>query len=300
MSQTYEKAVRSFLDYLKFQKRYSRHTIVSYGNDLEGFGIFMRDQFGDTEVPAIRAGFIRSWMADLKEKGMTAKSINRKISALKSFFKFQLREGRVKASPVTGIIVPKVSKRLPKYVEKEDVKTLFEAVDFPDSFSGHTQRLLLEVLYSTGMRQSELLSLKESHIDISNRSVKVLGKGSKERIIPLGEAMIGSLRDYMAEKRREGIRSEEGYLFTADSGKRLYPKYLYNLTVRYLSMVTTAEKKSPHVLRHTFATHLTNNGADLNAVKELLGHSSLAATQVYTHNNIEKLREVHKKAHPRG
>ena len=300
MSKTYESAVRSFLDYLKFQKRYSRHTLISYANDLEGFGAFLKEQFDGLSLPEIRGTHIRSWMAGLKEGGMTAKSINRKISALKSFFKFQLREEQVKASPVTGIIVPKISKRLPKYVEKEEVRTLFESVEFPDSFVGHTQRLLLELLYSTGMRQSELLNLRESHVDFSNSSVKVLGKGSKERILPLGRPMITALREYVDEKRREGIPAGEGYLFTGEGGKKLYPKYLYNLTVKYLSLVTTSEKKSPHVLRHSFATHLTNNGADLNAVKELLGHSSLAATQVYTHNNIEKLREVHKKAHPRG
>jgi integrase/recombinase XerC len=300
MSKTYESAVRSFLDYLKFQKRYSRHTLISYGNDLEGFGEFQKEQFGGLSLSEIRGTHIRSWMAGLKEGGMTAKSINLKISALKSFFKFQLREEQVKASPVTGIIVPKISKRLPKYVEKEEVQTLFESVEFPDSFLGHTQRLVLELLYSTGMRQSELLNLRENHVDFSNSSIKVLGKGSKERIIPLGKAMIVALREYMDEKRRDGIPVGEGYLFTGEGGKKLYPKYLYNLTVKYLSLVTTSEKKSPHVLRHSFATHLTNNGADLNAVKELLGHSSLAATQVYTHNNIEKLREVHKKAHPRG
>lgn len=300
MPQSYGTAVRSFLEYLKFQKRYSRHTLISYRNDLEGFGDYLSAQFGDMQPSSIRPAYIRSWMAELKEKGITSKTINRKISALKSFFKYQLREAAVKASPVSGIIVPKISKRLPKYVEKEEIRTLFDHVEFPDSFAGKTERLALALLYNTGMRQAELLNLKEGHVDFSKSSVKVLGKGSKERIIPLGPEMISLIREYMSEKAREGFVNQDGYLFVAAGGKKLYPKYLYNLTVKYLSRVTTSEKKSPHVLRHSFATHLTNNGADLNAVKELLGHSSLAATQVYTHNNIEKLREIHKKAHPRG
>lgn len=300
MSDSYETAVRSFLDYLKFQKRYSRHTIISYQNDLESFGLFLKDQFSHGTITGINAGFIRSWLAAMKEGGMTSKSINRKISALKSFFKFQLREKKVEVSPLTGIISPKVSKRLPRYVEKEDMKLLFESVEFPDSFEGRTQRLALFILYNTGIRQSELLNLKESHIDLSNSSLKVLGKGSKERIIPLGKELIDSIRQYLAEKGKEGFGSASATLLVGPAGKKLYPKYLYNLTTRYLSMVTTSDKKSPHVLRHSFATHLTNNGADLNAVKELLGHSSLAATQVYTHNNIEQLKEIYKKAHPKA
>jgi integrase/recombinase XerC len=301
MPVTLESSFRSFLDYLKFQKRYSRHTLVSYQNDLEGFAVFVREEMkSELSLTEVKALHIRSWMAFMKDRGITAKSINRKISALKSFFKFQLREQQVKVSPVTGIITPKISKRLPKYVEKADLQVLFKDVEFAEGLEGKTERLALEILYNTGIRQSELLNLKDHHIDASNSTLKVLGKGNKERIIPMGPVLAASIADYQAEKNREGVTSKEGYLLLSRRGTKLYAKYLYNLTTRYLSMVTTSEKKSPHVLRHSFATHLTNNGADLNAVKELLGHSSLAATQVYTHNNIEKLKEIHRRAHPKA
>lgn len=300
MSNTYEIAIRSFLDFLKFQKRYSRHTIISYQNDLTAFGVFLQQQFSVTGLTDINASFIRTWLASLKEEGISSKTINRKISALKSFFKFQLRENKVEVSPVSGIISPKVSKRLPRYVEKEDMRVLFDSVEFPDSFEGRTQRLAINILYHTGIRQSELLNLRESHIDIANSSLKVLGKGSKERIIPLGSPLLSDIKSYLAEKREAGFSGQSEPLLVSPKGNKLYPKYLYNLTTRYLSLVTTSDKKSPHVLRHSFATHLTNNGADLNAVKELLGHSSLAATQVYTHNNIEQLKEIYKKAHPKA
>ena len=300
MPKTFDYSVRSFLDYLKFQKRYSRNTIISYQNDLIGFGVFMQAQFGETPTAEIKAAFVRSWMASMKDEGITSKSINRKLSTLKSFFKHQLREEEVKVSPVTGIISPKISKRLPKYIEKEEMQVLFNAVEFSSDFEGMTKRLALEILYHTGMRQAELLNLKENHVDLSRSSLKVLGKGSKERIIPIGNTMMDSIKHYLAEKKKEGLATPEGHLLVSASGNKLYAKYLYNLTTKYLSMVTTSEKKSPHVLRHTFATHLTNNGADINAVNELLGHSSLAATQIYTHNNIAKLKEIHKKAHPRA
>jgi integrase/recombinase XerC len=300
MSQPLDFSIRAFLEHLKFQKRYSRHTLISYQHDLESFRVFLEGQFGQIPVREIKATFIRSWMASLKEDGIASKSINRKVSALKSFFKFQLRERAVEVNPVTGIITPKVNKRLPKYVEKEDMQTLFERVEFPDDMEGKTQKLAIELLYHTGIRQSELLNMKESHVDFSNAAVKVLGKGSKERIIPLGKKLLDVIREYMDAKKEFGLMAPEGYLLLGPKGKKLYAKYLYNITVRYLSLVTTSEKKSPHVLRHSFATHLTNNGADLNAVKELLGHSSLAATQVYTHNNIEKLKEIHRKAHPKA
>jgi integrase/recombinase XerC len=300
MSKPLDSSIRAFLDHLKFQKRYSRHTIISYQHDLDSFRVFLEGQFGQMPVREIKATFIRSWMAALKEDGIASKSINRKVSALKSFFKFQLRERVVEVNPVTGIITPKVNKRLPKYVEKDDMQTLFERVEFPDDMEGRTQKLAIELLYNTGIRQSELLNMKEAHVDFSNAAVKVLGKGSKERIIPLGKNMLLAIRGYMDAKREAGLAVPEGYLLLGPKGKKLYAKYLYNITVRYLSFVTTSEKKSPHVLRHSFATHLTNNGADLNAVKELLGHSSLAATQVYTHNNIEKLKEIHRKAHPKA
>ena len=231
---------------------------------------------------------------------MESKSLNRKISALKSFFKFQLKQGTLLTSPMDAIISPKTKKRLPQYVEEKDISTLFNYIEFPDDWEGKTHRLLLQLFYNTGMRQAELVNLKESQIDDSNSNIKVLGKGNKERVLPVSAALKLLIRNYSDDKRRQFYQFDKEFLLVNSSGKKLYPKYVYNVVKKYLTAVTTIDKKSPHVLRHTFATHLMNNGADLNAVKELLGHSSLAATQVYTHNTIEKLKDVYKKAHPKA
>ena len=300
MPSTHHVSIRSFLDYLQFQKRYSRHTIISYQNDLSSFADFMESTFGEVEIKQVGSSMIRSWLASLKETGMESKSINRKISALKSFFKFQIREGNLQASPMVTIVSPKNKKRLPQFVDEKDVNVLFKYVEFPDTWEGKTDRLVLQLLYNTGMRQAELGSLKEGQIDKSNRVIKVLGKGNKERVIPLNIELMNSILSYINEKRGKFEKFDSEHVLVNAKGKKLYPKYIYNKVRKYLSLVTTIDKKSPHAMRHTFATHLLNNGAELNAVKELLGHSSLAATQVYTHNTIEKLKDVYKKAHPKA
>jgi integrase/recombinase XerC len=287
-----------FLDYLKFEKRYSRHTLLSYQNDLEQFFAYLVSQFEGPPLDKITPMFIRSWLAELKEDEMTAKTINRKISSLKSFFKYQLKTGTLKQTPMATVAAPKISKRLPAFVEEADMGTLFSHVEFSDDWKGRTERIVLKLFYSTGMRLSELINLKESQLDPSQGQLKVLGKGNKERILPISRELMLDLQAYMSEKpmRMEGVLS----LFTNEKGKQLQPRSVYAFVKQHLSQVTTIQKKSPHILRHSFATHLMNNGADLNAVKELLGHSSLAATQVYTHNTIEKLKEVFKKAHPKA
>ena len=300
MSLIRQSHIQPFLEYLKFQKRYSPHTVISYQNDLSGFFDFIEMQFGFTTLSDINSSFIRSWLASLKQQGMESKSLNRKISSLKSFFKFNLKDGNCLSSPMTTIISPKIKKRLPQYVEEKDINTLFSHVEFPDDWGGKTHRLLMLLFYHTGMRQAELVNLKETKIDISNRSIKVLGKGNKERVLPVNKELMEQIKNYIDLKRVAFEKFDGSFLFINDKGKKLYPKYVYNAVNRYLSAVTTIDKKSPHVLRHTFATHLMNNGADLNAVKELLGHSSLAATQIYTHNTIEKLKNVYKKAHPKA
>jgi integrase/recombinase XerC len=292
--------IRSFIEYLQFEKRYSQHTIISYQTDLDQFCAFLISQYDAPPLATVSAGFVRSWLAEMRNDNITPKSLNRKISSLKSLFKYLIKIGEVKQSPLATIVSPKMGKRLPSFVAQNDMQTLQQHVEFPDTWKGQTDKLLLQVFYATGMRLSELINLKESQVDYSNCQVKVLGKGNKERIIPVSKNLIADLRSYTENKKKLHISSSCQNFFINEKGKPLYAKYVYNVVTSNLSHVTTLKKKSPHVLRHTFATHLTNNGADLNAVKELLGHSSLAATQVYTHNTIDRLKDIYKKAHPKG
>lgn len=288
-----------FIDYLKFEKRYSANTVRAYKDDLKQFFDFLELTFGSMDIPAISTPFVRSWLASLKEQKITSKSINRKISSLKSFFKYLLRTGSLNRSPMNGIISPKTGKRLPVYVEEKDMLLLNNHVEFPDNWMGKTDRLLIRMFYNTGVRLTELVTLKNGQFDPHAATIRVLGKGNKERLIPLSVSLVDEIKLYQKEKQTGSINTAEA-LFVNELGRPLYVKYAYLAVRKWLSKVTTIDKKSPHVLRHSFATHLMNHGADLNSVKELLGHSSLAATQLYTHNSIEKLREVHKKNHPRG
>lgn len=297
---TLNPILQSFIDYLKFEKRYSAHTIRSYQDDLSHFFQYLSGQFGEIPLHEISASFVRSWLASLKESNMSSKSINRKISSLKSFFKYQLRTGVLKQTPMTHIISPKTGKRLPAFVEQKDMDTLFSQVEFPGDWQGQTDKLLLSIFYNTGIRLSELINLQESQVNFGNRTIKVLGKGNKERIIPISESLAALIKAYSLEKQSGERQYDNKYLLVNPKGKKLYPKYAYLAVKKYLTGITTIDRKSPHILRHTFATHLTNSGADLNSVKELLGHSSLASTQVYTHNSIEKLKDVYKKAHPKA
>ena len=297
---TYPQYQQQFLDYCRFQKRYSNHTVIAYQNDLTAFFTFLVQEFDETNINSIKTTFIRTWLASLKEDDITSKTINRKISSLRSFFKYLLKQEVVKVNPVTSIISPKMPKRLPQFVEEKDTHNLLENSIFDEGLKGQTEKIILQILYNTGIRKAELINLKEHQIDMGNSGIKVLGKGNKERIIPVSKQLIIDIKNYITEKRRLLGPSEDNFLLVTLKGKPLDPKLVYNIAKKYLSQVTTIEKKSPHILRHSFATHLMNNGADLNAVKELLGHSSLAATQVYTHNTIEKLKDVYKKAHPKA
>ncbi len=293
--------VRAFLDYLKFQKRYSRHTIMAYENDLVGFFSYLEEQYGEMAISDIKPAFIRSWLAGLKaDENCSAKTINRKISSLRSFFKFHLKKGTISAHPMALGNDPKIRKRLPLFVQEADMDVLFRHVEFSNDWKGQTEKLLLSLLYQTGMRKAELISLKDHHLDHAKNTLKVLGKGNKERILPLDSGLVKSLQDYIKCKKEQFINPVEDALFVTEKGKKLGPRQVYTIVKHYLSLITTVDKKSPHILRHSFATHLMNGGADLNAVKELLGHSSLASTQVYTHNTIEKLKEVFKKSHPKA
>jgi integrase/recombinase XerC len=293
--------IQSFLDYLKFEKRYSVHTIRSYQDDLLQFLDYIKKDYGELLITKTDHVIVRSWLAQLKENSISAKSINRKISSLKSFFKYHLKIATISQSPMGKIISPKVSKRLPVFIKEEDTDRLITAShSATEDWKSLNTHLLVSLFYGTGMRLSELINLKENQVDFSKRQLKILGKGNKERIIPVTNELLKTVKEYIQNKKKE-FESTANTLLITEKGKKMYPKYAYLLVNAVLnSNIKTLDKKSPHVLRHTFATHLMNNGANLNAVKELLGHSSLAATQVYTHNTIEKLKNVHKKAHPKA
>lgn len=302
MSSTSYPQLNSFLQYLQFQRRYSLHTIVAYQTDLEQFFAYLASQYDSPSAKDIKPNFVRSWLAEIRGDNISPKSLCRKISSLKSFFKYLLKMGEITHSPMTTIAAPKTGKRLPVYVDQKSMEKIKTHVQFADGWKGKTDRLIIDVFYATGIRRSELIGLQENHIDTSNAQIKVLGKGNKERIIPVSPSLISQMNDYMKDKQGNSWESISSHLFVSEKGKPLYPKYVYNVVNITLSSggITTIKKKSPHVLRHSFATHLSNNGADLNAIKELLGHSSLAATQVYTHNTIEKLKDIYKKAHPKA
>ncbi|MBL7747205.1 MAG: tyrosine-type recombinase/integrase [Chitinophagaceae bacterium] len=300
MSSLAQSSLQPFLDFLKFEKRYSIHTIVSYEHDITDFSDYLDLQFGGGGIRQINHSFVRSWLASLKENGLTAKTINRKISSLKSFFKYHIKIGNIDATPMAKVVSPKIGKRLPVFVKEEDTARLIQTLDqSAEDWKTLNAKMLITIFYATGMRLSELINLKEKQVDFSNSQIKVLGKGNKERIIPVSREVAAMINEYKELKNKEfGIT--EDILLVTEKGRKMYPKYAYLLVNKILGQASTLDKKSPHVLRHTFATHLMNNGADLNAVKELLGHSSLASTQVYTHNTIEKLKDIHKKAHPKA
>lgn len=296
--------VRRFLSHLQYEKRYSAHTLKAYENDLEGFSEFLLMEYGAdaADITAATHFHIRSWIVKLIESGIVPRSVNRKITALKSFFRFLLREKQITQNPMVKIQSPKTGKKLPAFVDEKRMDELFTSIAFPEGFAGIRDRSVLELFYGTGMRLSELTGIKIHDLNLSQQTVKVLGKRNKERIIPISNSLTATLKNYL--DARKSHLSEKGadatHLFFDSKCNMLYGKFVYRLTRKYLGMVTTGDKRNPHVLRHTFATHMLNNGAEINAVKEILGHSSLAATQVYTHNTIEKLKNIYKQAHPKA
>ncbi len=292
-------AIPEFLRYIRFEKRMSDHTFIAYQNDLTQFQQFLVHQFELNEITLVKHTHIRSWLAQLKEEKMSERTLQRKISAVKSLFKYLLRLGTVTQNPTGQLNTPKAPKRLPSFLEEEQTAQITTMLTYPEGFEGDTERLIIELLYQTGMRRAELVNLKETDVEFSRKQIRVLGKRNKERLIPAGEELLIDVKHYMDEKRKI-FNQLTPYLLCLDNGKPLYPQYVYRVVQKHLKSITTLSKKSPHVLRHTFATQLSNNGAELNAVKELLGHSSLAATQIYTHNNIERLKEVYRKAHPKS
>lgn len=286
--------IKRFLNYLKTEKRYSPLTITAYKKDLEQFFQFILGQYNISEIKEIHHGIIRSWIVEMADMELSSRSINRKISSLKSHYKYLIREQVVVENPLLKITTPKSSKQLPVFVDQKAMDDLLDKVEFEKGFAGERDKLIIAVLYSTGIRLSELVNLKISAINFYEMTVKVIGKGNKERILPFSTELKKELQEYI---KKNDIFD---WLFLTDKKKKIYPKLVYRIVNMYLSKVTTIKKKSPHVLRHTFATHMLNNGADLNAIKEFLGHTSLAATQVYTHNTINKFSNIYKQAHPKA
>jgi len=261
---------------------------------------FANSTFEVNSINLIDEKIIREWVVYLMEKDFSSVTVNRKISTLKTYYKFLLRENKILSNPMDKVISPKVSKKLPSFVEEKQINKLLDDFSFGKDYSGVRNKTIIEMFYNTGMRLSELIGVMNSDVDLSNNTIKVLGKRNKERILPLNQDFVKDLKEYLLKREQEFNVIENNYFFLTDKGNKLYEKFVYNIVNKYLNFVTTIEKKSPHVLRHTFATHMLNNGADLNAIKELLGHSSLAATQVYTHNTFEKLKSIYKQAHPRA
>lgn len=297
-----DRRLLDFLDYLRLEKRYSAHTVRAYQDDLLQFGDYLQKEYEVSDIAEASTGMVRSWLSAQREGSgaVSPRTISRKLSSLRSYYKYLLKLGQIRISPVNKLSAPKSGKRLPVYVEERQAEQLFSAASFGDGWKGLTTALVLQLFYQTGMRLSELVALQPDQVNMFTRTIKVLGKGNKERLVPVQPALLEEIRKYEDQKAAQWEDFDRSRLLLTEKGKPLYAQYVYRVVKAYLGEITTLQKRSPHILRHSFATHLLNNGADLNAVKELLGHASLAATQVYTHTTIGKLKEVHRKAHPKG
>ncbi len=288
--------ITSFINYLKFEKRYSEHTIGAYQKDLFQYIAFLSEHDIDVKTASIKN--VRMWLVQLSEH-LAASSVNRKLSSVKAYYNFLQKNEFHHSNPAKNIPTQKKPSRTPHFVEEKELNQLITSLPDPDNFVSARDFLVIEILYATGMRRSELINLKDKDFNEMSNTVKVLGKGKKERLIPLNKLVISKIKVYIQFRNYEFEKTEFETLIVSNKGNKMLPKSLYNVVQNILNSCWSSEKKSPHILRHSFATHLLNKGADLNAIKELLGHSSLAATQVYTHNSIERLKEVHKKAHPK-
>jgi integrase/recombinase XerC len=292
--------IDSFFRYIEFEKRFSAHTITSYKTDLHQFSDFLSKQYETERPEEATFSMVRSWIAQLVESKTSARSVNRKISSLRSYFKFLLKQGAIQKDPLLKVKVLKTEKRLPTFIKEEEMKEILDAdASFDDTLTAWREKLILELFYGSGIRLAELLQLKDSAIDLRARTLRVLGKRNKERVIPFSKNLVSIIEEYRMARNREVDKKQHGLLLVTDEGEPAYRMMVQRIVKRRLKE-TNAEKKSPHVLRHTYATHLLNKGAEINAVKDLLGHSSLAATQIYTHNTIEKLKKTFEDAHPKA
>lgn len=293
--------LNSFYDNLQFVKRYSLHTISAYKSDLGQFVDYLKSGYEIENPVDVSQSMIRSWLASLIEAGQTQSSVNRKLSAVRAYFQYMVRLGKLKTNPASRLNTLKLPKRLPVSASKAEMQKVVHSADASGKvgFGVHRDLLLMELLYSTGIRLSELINLKISDLDHSGLTIRVKGKGNKQRIIPVAPALVSLVDDYLRE-REKVVQAGVSEIIVTDKGKKTYSMFIYRTVTRYLGEAGVRGRKSPHVLRHTFATHMLNEGADLNAIKELLGHASLAATQVYTHVSVEKLKSIYKLAHPRA
>ncbi len=287
-----------FISHLQFEKRASIYTLKSYETDLRQFEVFLKASFDDCAIEKASTNEIRLWIASLSQADTGASSINRKIASLRSLYNYLRKTNNIAFNPATSVKSLKTPKKLPQFLDENSINKLLDTPVFTNDFAGKRDELVIELLYGTGLRLSELIGLKDSDIDFSASKITVLGKRNKYRQVPISNLLLEKIEEYIDYRGR--FFEEANGLILSDKGQLAYPVLIQRVVKKYLSFITTVKKKSPHVLRHTYATHLLNNGADLNAIKDLLGHASLAATQVYTHNSIEKLKEIHKKAHPKS
>lgn len=291
--------IEAFLDYLRLERNYSERTIVSYGTDLREFEEYLEETEAELDFTKVHADHVRNWISGLMDKGRTATSVNRKLSSLRSFYRFLLKKELVVVNPMLKIVGPKKEKPLPSFVREKDMDRLLDELSFGGGFEGCRDRVILEVFYATGVRLSELIGLNEADVDFSARLIKVTGKRNKQRLIPFGNELMEELLIYN-KVRTETFPGGTEAFFVRKNGERMYPVQVYRLVKRNLSKVVTLKRRSPHVLRHTFATAMLNGNAELRAVQELLGHESLATTEIYTHATFEELKKVYEQAHPRA
>lgn len=292
--------INEFLQYLRYEKNYSSHTVLSYHTDLKAFCDFLNTKEENFKPDLVTSSQIQQWIISMMDAGITARSVSRKMSALKSFWRFLLQKKKTENNPTLKIVLPKTKKTLPTFFKQEEMESMLDDTYLPPDFEKVRDHLIVELFYATGIRLSELINICDADIDLRGKSLRVIGKRNKERVIPLGQQLCAHIQSYV-ELRNEAVEVfVDANLFVRINGKKLYPKLVYNMVRRVASEVSTLYKRSPHVLRHTFATAILNEGADIDAVKELLGHSSLAATQVYTHTSFEELNKIYKQAHPRA
>lgn len=290
--------ITNFIHYISYERRYSESTAKAYENDLFAYSEFLESTYNISTLAQSNHEMIRSWIVKLMDEGISPRSVNRKISSLKSYFKYLLKEGVIQNSPLQQIPTVKSAKKLPAYINQDEINELLDSPLKNNDFPSMRDKMIIEVLYFTGIRRSELIQLKDSSIDFERAILKVRGKGNKERIIPLSNKLLEHIKDYIVQKEKT-IKDSTPYLIVTDKGEQTYPNFVLRKVKKELSALKSI-KKSPHILRHTFATHMLNNGADLNIIKELLGHADLSATQVYTHNTIKKLKTIYNEAHPRA